>query len=388
MLQSLFSAGYRPFFLLGALNAVGSMAPWLFLLSGSPVPTQGWPPAALHAHEMIYGTVVPAIAGFLLTAVPNWTDTPRIKGPPLAGLVLLWMLGRVALVLAGPLDPTIVATLDIAFLPVLALCLGVPIFQSGKWRNYPVVGVLIALAAANTAIHLGLIRSNPVALRAGTFGAVYLVVVLMLIISGRVVPLFTRNTLRKRGIDTPVGTNARLGALAIATALLALGADLVQPASRFGAWLALGAAPLLLARQSGWAFRRIGDDPMLWVLHLGHAWLALGFACHGFSILWGEFFGAAATHAFTAGAMGTLILGMMPRVALGHSGRPIAASMGTRVMFGLVITGAILRIGGAAGIPGLYRPGLLIGGLLWTSAWILFCVVYSRVLLMPRVDSP
>jgi uncharacterized protein involved in response to NO len=387
VLQTLFSAGYRPFFLLGALNAVGSMLPWLFLLSGGAVPTQGWPPATLHAHEMIYGTVVPVIAGFLLTAVPNWTDTPRIRDAPLAGLVLLWMLGRVALVLSGPLDPMWVAALDVSFLPVLALCLGFTIFPSRKWRNYPIVGLLAALAVANAAIHLGLMRSNGVALRAGTYGAVYLVVTLMLIISGRVIPLFTRNALRKRGSNASVTTNAGLGALAVALALVALGVDLVQPASRIGAWLALAAAPLLLVRQSGWQFRQIADEPMLWILQLGHLWLALGFACHGTSILWGEFFGAAATHAFTAGAMGTLILGMMPRVALGHGGQTIAASSGTRVMFVLVIVGAILRIAGAMGIPGFYRPGLLVGGLLWSGAFMLFCLLYTRVLLTPRQEN-
>ena len=173
----------------------------------------------------------------------------------------------------------------------------------------------------------------------------------------------------------------------MAAAVSALALDLIDPASRLGAWIALGAAPLLVARQGRWQFPRTLDQPMLWILHLGHGWLALGLACHGFSVLWGEFFGAAATHAFTAGAMGTLILGMMTRVALGHSGRPIEASAGTRLMFVLVIAGALLRIAGAAGVPGLYRPGLLIGGSLWVAAWALFCILYAKILVGPRVDA-
>jgi len=127
---------------------------------------------------------------------------------------------------------------------------------------------------------------------------------------------------------------------------------------------------------------------MLWILQAGHAWLALGFAGIAFQNLWGGFFGAAALHAFTAGAMGSLILGVMPRVALGHGGRPIVASTGIRVMFALVLAGALLRVTGALGSSTLYRPGLLVGGSIWTAAWLVFCVCHWRVLTRPRVDAP
>ena len=387
VLRNLLSLGYRPFFLLGAVNAWASMLPWLYVLSGGHVPTQGWPPHTLHAHEMIYGTVVPAIAGFLLTAVPSWTQTPPIVGARLAGLVLLWLAGRAALVLAGPVDPIAVAAVDVSFLPVLAWSVGRPIVGAGRWRNYPIVLVLLGLATANALIHLGLARSDLAALRMGTYGAVYLVVVLMLVISGRLVPLFTGNVLQRQGTLAPVSTIRAVGALAVATAVVAMGLDLASPMSRASAWLAWIAAPLLLFRQSGWQLRLTRGQPMLWILHLGHAWLALGFALHGASILLGSFIGAGALHAWTAGAMGTLILGVMSRVALGHSGRPIEASTGTLVAFALVLAGALIRVAGAASASGLYTPGLLLGGAVWSAAWIVWTAAYAGILTGPRVEN-
>jgi uncharacterized protein involved in response to NO len=377
------SVGYRPFFLLAALNAWAAMLPWLYVLSGGHVATQGWPPQTLHAHEMIYGTVVPVIAGFLLTAVPNWTATARVSGNSLLGLVLLYSAGRLALVLSGSVSAIWVASVDVAFLPALAWFIGRPIVTSRIWRNLPVVAVVIGLAVANVAIHRGLDQSDHAMLRTGTYASVYLVVVMMMIISGRVIPAFTRNALMASGIDAAILDRAFMGPLAVATALAALLADLIQPGSFASAILALAAAPLLLIRQSGWQFRRTLDRPMLWILHLGHAWLAVGFAYLGISGLFDIGIAAAPLHAFTAGAMGTLILGMMSRVALGHSGRPIEATTSTVWMFALVIAGAGIRVIGASGPVELYRPSLLLGGGLWVAAWILFGVAYSKILLTP-----
>jgi uncharacterized protein involved in response to NO len=383
-MRNLFSQGYRPFFLLAAIDTWASMLLWLYLLSGRSVPIQGWPPQSLHAHEMMYGTVVAVIAGFLLTAVPNWTSTARVSGPPLVVLVLLYLAGRVALVLSGSLDPVWVAAIDVAFLPVLAVFVGWPILQTRNWRNLPVVAVLLGLALANAAIHSGVLESRYVLLRAGTNATVYQVVVLMLIISGRIVPAFTRNALRRNGVEAEVLNRAILGPVSIGVACLALAVDWTLPRSIVGAVLALVAAPLLLLRQSGWQFGKILGQPMLWVLHVGHAWLAVGFGCLGLSRVFDIGIGAAALHAFTAGAMGTLILAMMPRVSLGHQGRPVEATAATVWMFMLVIVGAAIRVVGASGPVGFYFPSLLLGGGLWTCAWILFSVCYSRMLFERR----
>lgn len=380
MLRNLFTEGYRPFFLLAAFNAWATMFAWLYLLSGRAVPGLGWPPQVLHAHEMIYGTVAAVIAGFLLTAVPNWTSTVRVSGAPLVGLVMLYLAGRVAMVFSGTLELVWVAAIDLAFLPALAIFVGRPILRTSNWRNLPVLGVLLGLTLANAAIHGGLLQSNYVMLRAGTYSSVYLVVALMMIIAGRVVPAFTRSALRRSGVDAEVSSRTIVGPLSIATACAALIVDLILPGKSIAAVFALAAAPLLLLRQSGWQFRKTLSHPMLWILHVGHAWLAVGFGCLGISNAFDIGIGAAALHAFTAGAMGTLILAIMPRVSLGHQGRPIEAAGATVLMFVLVIVGAVIRIGGASGPVALYRPSVLLGGGLWASAWLVFSVVYSRIL--------
>jgi uncharacterized protein involved in response to NO len=378
--MNLFSQGYRPFFLLAALNAWTTMFAWIYLLSGRAVPGLGWPPQTLHAHEMLYGTVAAVIAGFLLTAVPNWTSTARVSGAPLVGLVLLYLAGRVALILSGSLEPLWVAGIDVAFLPVLAIFVGRPILQTRNWRNLPVLGVLLGLALANAAMHGGLLQSDYVMLRAGMYSSVYLVVVLMMIIAGRVVPAFTRNALRRSGVEAEVSNRAIVGPLSIVMACSALILDLIMPGKSISAVFALAAAPLLLIRQSGWEFRKTLGQPMLWILHVGHAWLAVGFGCLGVSNAFDIGIGAAALHAFTAGAMGTLMLAMMPRVLLGHQGRPIEATGATVLSFVFVIVGAIVRIAGASGPVELYRPSVLLGGGLWASAWLVFSLVYSRIL--------
>jgi len=355
------------------------MAQWLSALwSGSPSPS-GWPPTTLHAHEMLFGTVVAVVAGFLLTAVPNWTSTKPVSGRPLAGLATVWLAGRIAMHVTGWVDARAVAIVDIAFLPALAATVGWPIVRSKRPRNLPVVGVLAGLALANVAVHWGVAEGDASAVRMGSRAGVYLVVTLILIISGRIVPLFTRNVLVRRGVDAPVSTPRLLGGLAIGCGVISLAIDVVQPFAPIGAWFALATAPLLLARQSGWQLLRILDEPMLWILHLGHAWIAFGFALHGASVLSASLVGAGALHAFTAGAMGTMVLGVMPRVTLGHSNLPIQASRTTCLIFGLVTAGALLRVGGAM-IPTAYYPAIITGGVLWAAAWAVFCAEYWRVL--------
>lgn len=378
---SLASAGYRPFFLVAALNAVASMTLWLVMLAGVDVPTQGWPPSLLHAHEILYGTVAPVIAGFLLTAVPNWSASRKLEGVPLLGLVAAWGAGRIAMILSGRLDPISVAIIDVAFLPLLGLVIGIPIIASRKVRNFPVLAVVLALALANAAIHGGLIAHDAAMLRAGTTGAVYLVVVLLIIMTGRLVPLFTRNKLKHQGVE--VGESpVWLDVAGVALTVSIFGIDLVRPGNQHAALVALAVAVLLAVRQSYWSPLRTRHEPMLWVLHVGHGWLIVGFILHAGANWFGGFLGAAALHCFTAGAMGTLMLGMMTRVSLGHGGHAIEADGWTKSLFVLVIVGAVLRVAGALSTQAmsLYLPGLLVGGALWTTAWLIFCVRYWKPL--------
>jgi len=381
------SAGFRAFFWLGALNAVASLATWLGFLSGIAIATQGWPPQSLHAHEMLHGTVVPAIAGFLLTAVPEWTGTAALRGRPVAALVGLWMMGRVGLVLGGALPQGVVLLLDVAFLPVLAVAVGGPIVRSGKSRNLPVVLVLVALAAANAVMHVALMRSDGTMMRVGVYGSVYLAVLLMLLISGRIVPLFTRNALARSGIELDVRGNPRVGGLALGASALALTIDLASPNSPLGAAAALLAAPLLLARQMFWKPRHAWRRPMLWILHAGHAWIAIGLACHGVAVLARTLSPSAALHAFTAGAMGCMILGMMTRVSLGHTGRPIEASQLTVLAYLAVVLAGALRVFGPAVAPGHALLIYQLSGTAFAAGYLAFAVEFTPILWRPRAPS-
>ncbi len=387
MLQHVFSAGFRPFFLLAACNAWVSMLPWLALLSGTAVPTQGWPPHTLHAHEMLYGTVVPVIAGFLLTAVPNWTKSEPVRGARLVGLVLLYLAGRLVLVLAGTLDALTVAIVDVAFLPVLAWFVGEPIVRMRLWRNVPVVFVLLGLGVANAVVHFGLATGNAGFLRMGTHGAVYFVVILMLVISGRIIPAFTRNALYDRDRAARISSARRAGALAFACGGLGMLTQLISPGHVVVAPLADFAGVFVLLRMRGWQGFATWRQPMLWVLHIGHLWIALGFLLLGMSAHFGIGIGAAALHGFTAGAMGTLMLGMMARVTLGHTGRSIEADGATVVAFVCVIAGAAFRILGGLGPVAMYRSSMLLGGALFSLAWFVYTVAYAGKLVGPRPDA-
>jgi uncharacterized protein involved in response to NO len=232
-------------------------------------------------------------------------------------------------------------------------------------------------------------RTDPQLLRVGVYGSVYLAVVLILIISGRVVPLFTRNALRHETPAVDVQGNPWIGGSAIAAAALALALDLVFPASRASGWVALLAAALVLARQWSWKSGHTLHRPILWILHAGHAWIALGFACLAAATLGSALPSTAALHAFTAGAMGSMILGMMTRVSLGHTGRPIEASRFTVAAYIAVGVGALVRVFG----PMLVAPShqlsvMLLSGTAFGGAYLIFAIEFAAILWKPRIDAP
>ena len=214
-------AGFRPFFLAAGLAASANLIIWPLVLTSRMGTPGGWNPLFWHAHELVFGFAAAAIAGFLLTAVPNWTDTQRVSGSPLALLVAAWLAGRVAVWTASALPPSLVAGLDLLFMPLLAGAVGRPIFRARKPHNYPVVGILIVLAFANLAVHLQMMGMAGGSARRALLFAVYLVIVLVTIISGRIVPLFTKGYLRKSGIDAKIENQPRLEAALIPTLLLA-----------------------------------------------------------------------------------------------------------------------------------------------------------------------
>ena len=377
---ALFALGFRPFFLAAGIYAVLMMGLWLAVLLGHLTPGE-LPPPVWHGHEMLFGFAAAVIAGFLLTAAQNWTGIPMPSGRPLAVLFLLWLAGRVAFLIPG-LPPTLVAALDLAFLPALALALALPIHRARQLHNYPFPVLLLALAVANALVHLGALGWVDVSPSLGLRLAAFAVVMMIVLMGGRVIPSFTDNKLRTRArrwkaieLGAPVAT------------LIALLAALIAPVGGVTALLAAVAAAVHITRLAGWYTGKFWSVPLLWILHLGYAWIALGFALLALSAAGMATATGSALHAFTAGGIGVLTLGMMARVSLGHTGRLLEPPRVMTLAFLAINLAALVRVALPLFFPELHLQAMTAAGLIWMAAFGLFAVIYSPMLLRPRVDG-
>jgi uncharacterized protein involved in response to NO len=387
--RALFALGFRPFFLMAGLAAVLLMATWIAVLQGLVAApayfdraggAAGW-----HSHEMLFGYVVAVVAGFLLTSVRNWTGLPTASGAGLAGLVALWLAARVTPFFVGDASARWIAALDLAFLPVLAVSIAIPLVRKLQLRNFVFVLVLVVLTAANLLIHLQALGITATTARLGTFLAADLIVVLIAIIAGRVFPFFTRAALP--GSEPRSWTALDILSIASVVALAVL-----RPFTPAPLPLSLVCAVAALAtlchgvRLGAWYDRRIWSKPLLWVLFLGYAWLVAGFALT--ALAWvlplGSLLGL---HALTAGGMGTVTLGMMARVALGHTGRAFTPARVVVVGFALVPLATGVRVLVPLLTPQWYASLLTSAALLWIAAFLAFVFVYAPILASPRADG-
>ena len=387
-MTALWGRGFRPFFLAAGVYAALALALWMAIWHGG-MPAPAWlAPLWLHAHEMVFGVVAAAIAGFLLTAVPVWAGRAALCGRPLAALFALWLAGRVALSAADLLSSWLVAALDLAFLPAVAAVLARTLWGTGQRRNYGVVALVGVLALANAGVHAQALGfSSGSAPRALRF-AVDLVVVLIVVIGGRITPAFTANALRRDRVAAAVRARPWLDRAAVAATALVAVADLAAPRSVATGVLALAAGLAVAGRMTGWQTRHTLRDPLVWSLHAGMAWVAVGLLLVAAGDLVALLPPAAGLHALTAGAMGSMILAVMTRVALGHTGRPLVLPAGAVFCYALVHAGALARVAStlAPGAPA-QPPLLLAGGLLWAAAFALFASLYAPILLRPRIDG-
>jgi len=387
IIRPVLRSGFRPFFMGASLCASASLALWLhWLILREPAPGN-WPGLYWHGHEMVFGFVSAAIAGFALTAVPNWTGSRRLRGAQLGGLFAVWAAGRIAMWSAAWLPAVGVAFVDLLFLPLLAIAVGVPIVQARKPRNYPVVGILVALALGNLAMHLDILQRAPGLARQGLYAALYLAVLLLALISGRIVPLFTRNRLRRVGREGEVVSSPALERVLAATLILGFGLDLAGGAGGLRACVLVLGGLLLALRQWRWGSWAVRDRPILWVLHVGHAWLAIGLVLRGLAAWTPSVPGAAGLHALGAGAIGTMVIGVMSRVSLGHTGREIEADRITTLAYGLVILGAAIRVVAAILAGKFYLHGVVLGGALWGAGFLVFLIAYAPMLCRARPDG-
>jgi len=383
----LLAIAFRPFFLLAALYAVIVLAAWLgawqlgWPVSGRIAPTQ-W-----HAHEMVFGMTAAVIAGFLLTAMSNWTATPPLSGRPLLALLLLWLAGRVALWSNGVLPSALVMAIDLAFLPAVAGTAARILWRAGNHRNLIVVGVVLLLAIANGLMHLGWNVQDPAWARLGERLGLFVVIVLIILIGGRITPAFTRNWLRQRGASADaVRSHGPIERLTLVSAAFLL---IVVASGRDGAWLHLAAlfcALINLVRLVGWSGWLGRSDPLIWILHIGYAWIVLGLLLLGAKWWWPQLTDSAWLHALGNGAVGTMLLGVMSRVALGHTGRLLELPRGAVWIYWAILLSAVLRIAVALGWLGS-QTALTAAGLAWVLAFSLFLWIYTPILIGPRVDG-
>lgn len=381
-----FAAGFRPFFLFAGLQAALMLPLWLAVYVGGIDLHLPFAAAVWHGHEMIFGFAGAAVGGFLLTAVPNWTNTHHVSGRPLMVLFALWLAGRVGFTLAGVLPPLLVAVACLSYLPMLAFLLAKPLIAAGKARNIVFLPILGLFLVSDALVQAGALWGWGDPLR-GIYLGMSLVLVMIAIVGGRIVPSFTQNWLRMQGRPvelSPIGwieKGAAQGSVLLAGVLTAL-----VPGSKAAGVVLLLAALIHLVRLSRWHGLKTLSHPILWVLHLGYLWLVIGLALLGLASFIEALPVSAAVHALTAGCIGTMVLGVMSRAALGHSGRPLDVSKATVAAYVLLSLGTALRVV-APLLPDAQMGLTHAGGSLWALAWILFVVVYFPVVTRPRADG-
>lgn len=373
--------GFRPFFLLGSLHAALLIPLWLLILIADLRPVGPFDAMQWHAHEMVFGYLAAIVAGFVLTAVPNWTGRLPLSGAPLAGLVGLWLAGRLATGFMAP--PVAAAIIDVAFLTLLAASVWREIVVGRNWRNTPVALMLSLLACANLLHHLEAAGwGEPGFAIRLALGAI---VVLMALIGGRIVPSFTRNWLARQAGQPMPASFGRVDKLALVVTILAAVGWLFWPHHAVTAGLLIGGGALLCVRLSRWRTFATLREPIVAILHLGYGWLALSLMLMGAAIAWPDAIApSAALHALTAGAVGTMTLAVMTRASLGHTGRQISADGWTVLIYSCATAGALLRLG-AGFVPDFHLPLLAAGGLVWSLAFLLFATRYGPMLARPKL---
>ncbi|MCV6588240.1 MAG: NnrS family protein [Marinobacterium sp.] len=376
---SLFNLGFRPFFLFGALAALLLIGHWLgALVTGWTTP---YFQAGLwwHSHEMLFGFSLAIISGFLLTAVRNWTNVQTPYGWTLAGIFAVWLLCRI-LPFIPAIPDTLIALFNIGFPLLVALGIGVPIVRAGNYRNLVFLVALLGFTLAAVLIHLQLLGITTNTLQGGLHLALYLVVLIIVVIGGRVIPFFT-----ERGIgDVSCTRYSTLEKVIIPLTLVWLLSQLLLPGP-LAAAISLTLAALQIIRLYGWYQPAIWQHPLLWILHCGYSFIMLGFALLGLAQL-GFINQSIALHAFAVGGIGSLTLGMMARVSLGHTGRPLKVTRLICLAFLMMLVSAVLRVC-ALWLPLAYIPTLHVAGTFWIMAWLLFLLHYSPILIRPRADG-
>ncbi len=381
----LFSYGFRPFFLAAFAYALVAVIAWMSIWTRGLMPLPTLPPMLWHGHEMLFGFIAAAVAGFLLTAVPSWTGTKGFGGWPLVVLCVLWLCGRIAFACATWLPPWLVATAELAFLPGLALLLAVPLLRSRN-RNTPLLIVVGVLWAADATFLYSMAGADIVLARDTLLAGIDVVLLLVTVIGGRIVPAFTANALRRSGITAEVRSFRWLDGATIAAMALIVVIDAFVGIGWMAALVAGLAAALHAVRLAGWQGSRSMREPIVWILHVAYLWLPIGLALKAISLSTGAAWATDWLHALTVGAAATMIVAVITRASLGHTGRALVVS--NQVVFAYGLLGAAALVRAFATALGSYREWAIWAAAgLWVVAFLLLLLSYAPILLRPRADG-
>lgn len=333
---------------------------------------------------MIFGYVVVVLAGFFLTAVPNWTGEPEAKSKYVMWVAALWLSGRVAVWFSALLPDVLVALLDLAFLPILSVRLAFNLFKRPKMQNTALLGLLALIFAANLLVHIewiGLARDTA---QRGLWLGLFATCAFIAVIGGRVVPAFTRNVMVRQGVSEGLPLTRHFANRASVVSTVALGPLYALGVPELVLGTIAGAAAISNGwRLKGWRSMSTKGDSLLWALHLGFALLVLGYALLAISWLTGLIGPVSAMHALSMGAVGGMTIAMMTRAPLGHTGRPLRAGRAATASYILILLAMIVRVGGAEWLPDFYQSVILISGLVWVLAFALYIFAYWPVLTGP-----
>ncbi len=381
---ALFDLGFRPFFLAAGVFGAAFMGVWLGTLQAWLQTPADLPPVAWHGHEMLFGYAIAVIAGFLLTATQNWTGVAMPKGGQLQALFALWLAGRVLPYVPG-LPYFAAAIVDLLFLPAIAVVVARPVFKVKQARNYPFPIMLLVMWIANCLVQYGLLNQAPGYALSGLSIALYLIVLIIVVMGGRVIPYFT-----ERRVNSTARKWQVVEWLAPATVVAVLAVSIIShqwnAAKILLIPLAAAAAIVHAVRLTGWQAKRLWEVPLLWVLHLGYGWIVIGFALDALAAA-GMVSPFLALHAYATGAIGVLTIGMMSRVALGHTGRPLQTAAIMPWAFALINLAAAVRVFGPLLLPAQTTTMHQLGGILWMAALATFAIVYAPMLWHPRIDG-
>jgi uncharacterized protein involved in response to NO len=373
----LFANGFRPFFLLGAIQAALSILVWLPLFYGELKLASAFAPRDWHVHEMLYGYLPAIVTGFLFTAIPNWTGRLPLQGTPLATLVAVWIAGRLAVTFSAGIGWWAAMLVDASFLLLVAAAATREIAAGRNWKNLNVVALVVVLLAGNISFHLEahFHGAADIGIRIG----IAVVVLLISLIGGRIIPSFTRNWLVKENPGRLPAPFARFDMIVVAIGALALVSWVVASDSPV-AGIALGVAGVMhLARLSRWAGDRTLRERLLTILHVGYCFVPLGFLLNAVAAF-GLVPASAGVHAWMAGAAGTMTLAVMTRATLGHTGHALTASVRTQAIYAAIIVAAVARI--CAVIHTAQSDALLhIAAFAWVAAFLGFALAYGPLLL-------